>query len=159
MALRRLRDAQRFVEAQTNFSKFEVLELVGTGANGVVFRCRARDPKVKGEMALKIVINYGADPQVCAVASMLTAAPVGLLTVSECFVPRWFLVSHCFDCGLLFSTCCRGSCYSFRCCWAQPSKSRVQFHVFHHTATLLKFSGSSGRPQFHKRFLMCAPTS
>ena len=64
MALQRLRNAQKFVETQTNFSRFEVLELIGTGSNGVVFKCRARDRRVQGDLAIKVVINYGSDPQV-----------------------------------------------------------------------------------------------
>ncbi len=64
MALERMRSAQLFVESQNNFSRFEVLELIGTGSNGVVFKCRALDGGVNGDLALKVVINYGADLQV-----------------------------------------------------------------------------------------------
>jgi len=64
MSLQRLRAAQRFVESQKSFSNFDVLELVDTGSNGVVFKCRPRDRKLQGEWALKVVINYGVDASV-----------------------------------------------------------------------------------------------
>ena len=64
MSLQHFRLAQRFVEHQSNFSKFTNLQLIGTGSNGVVFKCTALDASVEGDLALKVVINYGTDPLV-----------------------------------------------------------------------------------------------